>query len=75
VHLDEVGSFVWQRCDGQATVAEIAQAMEQRFGARVAPALERLALFLRQLEGGRMIRMHLPIAGSRSGHTETLDIP
>jgi len=60
VHLDAVGSFVWARCDGRTTVAEIAEAMEARFGAQVTPVVERLRLFLRQLEEGRMIRMHLP---------------
>jgi hypothetical protein len=62
VHLDEVGSFVWNRCDGRTTVAEIAAAMETELGERVSPALDRLALFLRQLEGGRLIRMRLPEA-------------
>lgn len=57
VHLDEVGSFIWERCDGKTTVAEILAAMEAHFGERVTPALDRLALFLRQLEGGRLIRL------------------
>jgi hypothetical protein len=60
VHLDDVGSFVWSRCDGRANVAEIADAMEVRFGERVAPAIDRLQIFLRQLEAGHLIRMHLP---------------
>jgi hypothetical protein len=60
VHLDAVGSFIWARCDGRTTVAEIADAMEAQFGAQVTPVVERLQLFLRQLEEGRMIRMHLP---------------
>jgi hypothetical protein len=60
VHLDAIGSFVWDRCDGQATVAEIAAAMEERFGGSVAPVLDRLQIFLRQLEQGRMIAVHLP---------------
>jgi hypothetical protein len=60
VHLDDVGSFIWQRCDGRTTVAEIAEAMEAAFGERVSPAIDRLALFLRQLERGRLIRIQLP---------------
>lgn len=60
VHLDEIGTFIWQHCDGQMTVAQITGAMEQHFGERVAPALDRLALFLRQLEEGQMIQMNLP---------------
>ena len=60
VHLDAVGSFIWARCDGRTTVAEIADAMEAQFGAQVTPVVDRLQIFLRQLEEGRMIRMHLP---------------
>jgi hypothetical protein len=60
VHLDEVGSFIWERCDGRTTVAEILAAMEAHFGERVSPALDRLALFLRQLEQGRLLRLHAP---------------
>lgn len=32
IRLDATGSFVWQQCDGQRTVAEIAAALEQRDG-------------------------------------------
>ena len=60
VHLDAVGSFIWARCDGRTTVGEIADAMEAQFGAQVTPVVDRLQIFLRQLEEGRMIRMHLP---------------
>ena len=55
VHLDEIGSFVWERCDGTHTLEEIAEAMDQTFGARVNPAHQRLLLFIRELERGEMI--------------------
>lgn len=32
VHLDARGSFVWDQCDGERTVEEIAEALEQRDG-------------------------------------------
>ncbi len=70
VHLDAVGSFVWLRCDGSTPVGQIAQAMEEHFGKQVAPAVDRLALFLRQLEQGQMIRMHLPDHPASSGAEE-----
>lgn len=60
VHLDEVGSFVWARCDGQSTVAEIAQALAERFGERVSPARDRLSLFLSQMLRGGLIRLRAP---------------
>jgi hypothetical protein len=60
VRLDDIGSFIWQRCDGQTTVEQIAQALDAHFGEQVSSVIERLQLFLRQLEEGSMIRMHLP---------------
>jgi hypothetical protein len=60
VHLDEVGSFIWQLSDGTLSVGQIADALEERFGDSVAPALKRLRLFLRQMEGGRLIRLRWP---------------
>lgn len=66
VHLDEIGSFVWARCDGETTVAELAGAMEEHFGARVSPALERLRLFLDQLQRGSMVRLHPPADALRA---------
>jgi hypothetical protein len=60
VHLDEVGSFVWARCDGQSTLAEIAEALAERFGERVSPARDRLSLFVSQMLRGGLIRLLAP---------------
>jgi hypothetical protein len=60
VHLDAVGTFVWKRCDGRTTVAEIARAMQERFGDDFEQAEERLQRFLFELERGKMIRMIVP---------------
>ena len=46
--------------DGRATVAEIAAAMEERFGDRADPALGRLTLFLQELHRGAMIQIRSP---------------
>lgn len=64
VHLNEVGSFVWGRCDGGTTVAEIAEALAARFGDRVNPALERLTIFVSQMQSGGLIRL-LPPPGEQ----------
>ena len=48
--LDEVGSFVWQRCDGKNNVEEIGRALSQQFGEQVEPVYERLSLFFRSLD-------------------------
>ena len=32
IHLDDVGSFVWRKCDGSRSVREIAEALKEKFG-------------------------------------------
>jgi hypothetical protein len=55
VKLDDVGSFVWERCDGKKTVNEIAHGLKEEFGEKVEPLHNRLALFLQNLEKNRFI--------------------
>jgi hypothetical protein len=57
LRLDELGSTAWLLFDGRHTVAEVAAALEERFGPAATPAADRLAIFLRQLEGGRLVRL------------------
>ncbi len=57
VKLDEIGSFVWRRCDGETTVAQIAEAMEEALGDSAEKAVDRLNLFLGELHRGGMIEM------------------
>ena len=49
VKTDRVGTFVWMRCDGSATVLEISDAMGREFGADFDPARDRIVGFIRQL--------------------------
>ena len=55
VHLDDVGAFVWQRCDGETRVAEIADGLREQFGERIEPAEDRLVRFLTNLVQGRFV--------------------
>ena len=57
LNLDAFGSFVWERCDGRATVGAIADALRRKFGDAVEPAEERLATFIGQLTRGRLIAL------------------
>ena len=41
VKLDPIGSFIWRHCDGETTVAQLAQDMEQEFGDGAEQAVER----------------------------------
>ena len=56
VHLDELGSFVWSRCDGRTTVGEIVCALEAAFESQE-QLLQRAIYFVRELERGRMLRL------------------
>ena len=55
LRLDELGTFVWERLDGERTVREIADDVERMFGEKARPAAERVVIFLRRLERGRLI--------------------
>ncbi len=60
LRLDAVGSATWLLCDGARSVAEVGAALRARFGEQVEPVGPRLALFLRQLEGGRLLCLEDP---------------
>ncbi len=49
VKLDEVGSFVWNHCDGNITVGEMAEKMKFRFGEDFDPTFERIGRFVSQM--------------------------
>ncbi len=49
VELDEVGGFVWQLCDGRHSVADIANALQERYQLSRREALASLIEFLSQL--------------------------
>lgn len=55
VKLDEFGSWVWNRCDGEKTVREIGTEMRAKFGEKIEPVYDRLERFLRQLEESKFI--------------------
>lgn len=57
VKLDSVGSYFWENCDGKHTVKDIGKLMEERFGKKVEPLYDRLALFLQHLEKNGFIHM------------------
>jgi len=56
VKLDEMGSFIYERCDGCRTVSHLLQEARDEFGDGIEPALPRLQTFLRSLEKNGLIR-------------------
>lgn len=55
VKLDDFGSFIWEQCDGNKTVQQIALNLRERFGQQVEPVFERVCLFFEKLDKGRFI--------------------
>ena len=50
IHLDENGSFIWLRLDGETTVEEIGVAVKEKFKEAAEPLYPRLTKYLSILE-------------------------
>jgi|GEM_PF-1271268 len=57
LRLDERGSFLWRRIDGDRTAEELAEALREAFGEAVEPAGERVARFLYNLDREQLIEL------------------
>lgn len=62
LRLDERGSFLWCRIDGERTIGALADELRGEFGETVEPAEERVTRFLSWLERERLVD-HLDPAG------------
>lgn len=49
VSLDEIGSFVWQLCDGEHTVRDMATLLAKKYKLNKREAIMSLSVFLRNL--------------------------
>ena len=54
INLDEIGSFIWKKCNGKNTIEEILQELEEKYGKEMMK--ERLIIFLQMLEKYGYIR-------------------
>ena len=50
IHLDELGSFIWQQIDGKRTVYDISQSVKAEFGDKCEPLYNRLVQYTKTLE-------------------------
>lgn len=50
IHLDEIGSFVWPQLDGEKTILELGELVDEMFGEAARPLYERLAKYFQILE-------------------------
>ncbi|MBN1541264.1 PqqD family protein [candidate division KSB1 bacterium] len=55
IFLDEYGSWIWQHIDGDKTVSQLGELMEQQFGEAIQPVYDRLGLYINQLARHRFI--------------------
>lgn len=53
--LDEIGSFVWEHCNGSENVQEIGEKLMKKYGDKVEPVYDRLAIFFNRLERSKSI--------------------
>ena len=56
IKLDDIGATVWESIDGDRNIGVIAQILRDKFGERIEPCHDRLAMFFTQLEMSRFIR-------------------
>ena len=55
VHLDETGSFLWPLLDGNKTITELGEDVEEKFGEKAHPLYERLAKYFQILDSYKFI--------------------
>ena len=55
IALDEYGSFVWQQMDGKRNVFEISKLVEEKFGDKAEPIVERLVKYIQILYQNKFI--------------------
>ena len=55
--LDKFSSYIWEICDGENTVADVVRKFDEKFGEEVAPAPDRVQIFLETLLGLNLIEL------------------
>jgi len=66
VKLDQVGSFVWKRLDGQTQFTSVVEEMRNEFGSKIEPAEERLIKFFSILNKDKFVELYQPSIGDAS---------
>lgn len=57
IDLDEFGTFIWMKIDGEKTIYEIAELLKNEFGEKAEPLYDRLIKFMVILENNKFIFM------------------
>ncbi len=56
VHLDEMGSFLWKRLDGEKKISDLGEGFKEAFGEKAEPLYERLAKYMQILHSYGFIK-------------------
>lgn len=55
IHLDEMGSFLWPLLDGERTIMELGEVVEDKYGEEAHPLYERLTKYFYILDSYHFI--------------------
>ena len=55
IHMEELGSFVWQIIDGESDITALGKKVEEHFGDKANPLYERLSQYIKILESYNFI--------------------
>ena len=57
IHLDEVGTFVWNEIDGQKDIFELSKLLKKEFGEKVEPVYDRIGKFIAIMKVNGFIKL------------------
>lgn len=58
IDLDEIGSYIWTLIDEKKDVKEIISQSQNHFDNKIAPAEERVIMFIKQMAGTKLIELY-----------------
>lgn len=58
IDLDDIGSFIWNLCDGKNNVEQIIEVASQHFKDKIEPANERVKLFIKQMNKNKLVKLY-----------------
>ena len=67
IKLDDIGSVIWQQCDGKTPVSAIAATLKAKFGESIEPMEAKIKHFLHHLERGDLLLLD-PMGTKRAVH-------
>jgi len=58
IHLDEIGTFIWQLFDGNSNISAICESLKEKYGEDIQQAEERTVLFAQQMYKQEFIKVY-----------------